>query len=257
MNVTSTAATGMPLPAPTVLLYNQQGPALVPMTPQEVRADTNASTALKSARTTINWIAKHLGEAPFATPTNPVRIALQPNYNNAYWDGDKKLLTLGGGDGTKYKAFTSLDTVAHELIHARQSPTVGYSGESGAVTESVADLVAEVIDGGDWRLAADVFQGGFRDLATPKVSHRSMLQENPGIHALAGLSSLAGVRSAKVVGGTAMAQLWWNTAKALGDRPSLELLAQGTINSALKYWGAGTREAQAVRDAWVSVGVIS
>lgn len=74
------------------------------------------------------------------------------NYNNAYWDG--QYLVYGDGDGIDYRSFSAgVDVVAHELTHAVSDFAVSpdgngliYSGESGALSESLSDVFGTLIE---------------------------------------------------------------------------------------------------------------
>lgn len=108
------------------------------------------------------------------------------NWNNASWSPSQQLVKIGDGDGTTYSPFSTLDMVAHEWTHAVTEHTAGliYSGESGAINESMSDVFAALIDG-DWlhgednwlaasapagRNLADPTNGGQYDPANPIVS---------------------------------------------------------------------------------------
>lgn len=91
-------------------------------------------------------------------------------YGNAYWDGRAVFLGQGyaGAD----------DVVAHELTHGVIERTSGllYWDQSGAINESLADIVGEIVDHRfatagdsptDWRLGEDLPGGSLRNLADP------------------------------------------------------------------------------------------
>jgi Zn-dependent metalloprotease len=63
------------------------------------------------------------------------------NYDNAFWNG----LCMTYGDGyTSFDILTSLDVAAHEIGHGvcTYSANLTYSGESGALNESLSDIWA-------------------------------------------------------------------------------------------------------------------
>lgn len=68
------------------------------------------------------------------------------DYNNAAWTGD--YVKFGDGDGTKFSPLVSLDIVAHELTHGaiQYTANLTYSGESGALNESMADVFGALAD---------------------------------------------------------------------------------------------------------------
>ncbi|MGE5653018.1 MAG: M4 family metallopeptidase, partial [Bacillota bacterium] len=86
------------------------------------------------------------------------------NYNNAFYNGQK--IALGNGDGSRWRNFAnSLDIVAHEISHGVVEKLAGlvYSGQSGALNESYADVfgfTAEYFkqpDAWDWKMGEDAF----------------------------------------------------------------------------------------------------
>ncbi|MGF3948647.1 M4 family metallopeptidase, partial [Staphylococcus aureus] len=63
------------------------------------------------------------------------------DYQNAFWNGEQ--MVFGDGDGVVFGRFTaSLDVIGHELTHGVTEHTAGlvYSGQSGALNESVSDV---------------------------------------------------------------------------------------------------------------------
>ncbi|MDP3878774.1 MAG: DUF4332 domain-containing protein [Dehalococcoidales bacterium] len=150
------------------------------------------------------------------------------NWNNASWSPSQQLVKIGNGDGVTYGPFCTLDMVAHEWTHAVTEHTAGliYSGESGALNESMSDVFAALIDGDwlhgedNWLLAsapagrnmADPTNGGQYDPADPITSvlagHQpdhmddkyTGLQDNGGVHINSGITNKAAYLIA--VGGT-------------------------------------------------------
>ncbi|WMW22876.1 M4 family metallopeptidase [Methanolobus mangrovi] len=103
------------------------------------------------------------------------------NWNNASWNGS--YVKIGNGDGIKYDPLCALDIIAHEWTHAVTEYTANlvYSGESGALNESMSDVFAALIAGNwifgedAWLLASapgsrnmeDPTNGGLYDPANP------------------------------------------------------------------------------------------
>ncbi|HEY90566.1 MAG TPA: M4 family metallopeptidase, partial [Dehalococcoidia bacterium] len=94
------------------------------------------------------------------------------NWNNASWSPSQQQVKIGDGDGTTYDAFCTIDIIAHEWTHAVTEHTAGliYYGESGALNESMSDVLAALIDG-DWLQGEDNWLGATapagRNLADP------------------------------------------------------------------------------------------
>jgi Zn-dependent metalloprotease len=91
-------------------------------------------------------------------------------YANAFWNGQQMFYGSGwaGAD----------DIVGHEMTHGfiDQYSRLFYWGQSGAINESMADVIGEIVDHrhpsagdavDDWRLGEDSPYGALRDLAAP------------------------------------------------------------------------------------------
>jgi len=94
-------------------------------------------------------------------------------FANAFWDGTQMFYgdTYAGAD----------DVVGHEMTHGiiDQNSQLFYWFQSGAINESIADIMGEIVDHrnpsagdtpGDWRLGEDLPIGAIRDLQTPSAS---------------------------------------------------------------------------------------
>lgn len=91
--------------------------------------------------------------------------------NNAYWTGSQ--LVFGDGDGSvSGPTGTDLDTTVHEVTHAvtDQESALTYSGESGALNESMSDILATVCE--SWTRGWSMDEEAFRmseDIETPNI----------------------------------------------------------------------------------------
>ncbi|WP_338848324.1 M4 family metallopeptidase [Massilia sp. W12] len=74
------------------------------------------------------------------------RVHYSTRYNNAFWNGS--YMTYGDGDGTTFGPLTSLDIAGHEMTHGITERTAGlvYSGESGALNESMSDVFGALVE---------------------------------------------------------------------------------------------------------------
>jgi bacillolysin/thermolysin len=81
-------------------------------------------------------------------------------YQNAFWDGAEMVY----GDG-----FAVNDVTAHELTHAVTQATADleYSGQSGALNESISDMAGWDVDPGDSTMGEDLPIGAIRDMENP------------------------------------------------------------------------------------------
>ncbi|MUT65034.1 M4 family metallopeptidase [Paenibacillus sp. NEAU-GSW1] len=98
----------------------------------------------------------------------------EPIPNNAYWYGLEDgtgFMFYGIGTGTETGGMNclacGLDIVAHELTHGvtQNTANLEYQNQSGALNESMSDIMAAVIDG-NWTIAEDTGKI-IRDMANP------------------------------------------------------------------------------------------
>lgn len=82
-----------------------------------------------------------------------IRINTHLNMANAFWDGDKREVSLGDGDVTQEPAgdflpFSDLSTLAHEISHGftEQQSNLIYSGQSGGLNESFSDMADQAAE---------------------------------------------------------------------------------------------------------------
>jgi len=143
----------------------------------DAQSDRQAFEAHWGAEITYDFLLNRFGR----TSIDNKGLALESyvhygsNYNNAFWDGER--MTYGDGDGTRYKPFTSLDVIAHEIAHGLTTYTANldYQNESGALNEGFSDIFAIAIDFWANPLNANYQIGeqikvdgsGFRNIAIP------------------------------------------------------------------------------------------
>ncbi len=74
------------------------------------------------------------------------KVHYSSNYNNAFWNGS--YMTYGDGNGTTFSPLTTLDICGHEMTHGVTERTASliYSGESGALNESVSDVFGAMVE---------------------------------------------------------------------------------------------------------------
>jgi Zn-dependent metalloprotease len=123
----------------------------------------------------------------FITPVIALNVHYGKSYNNAVWDPDDEQAFFGDGDGVEFSPLVSQDVVGHELTHGviQYTANLTYSGESGALNESWADvfgcMVERYIQGensGTWLLGEDVYTPAVaRDASRYMKAIRNM--ENP------------------------------------------------------------------------------
>lgn len=206
-------------------------------------------------------------------------------YANAFWDGTQ--LVFGDGDGEIFDRMTKpIDVLAHELTHAVTQHTADlvYSGQSGALNESMSDVFAACVkqrvlgqtaDQADWLIGAGLFLPGvnaraLRDMAAPGTAyddpvlgrdpqpgHMSdyidTVDDNGGVHLNSGIPNRAFHLAATAIGGHAWegaGQIWYAalTGDQVTSRSDFAAFAAATV-------AAAGDDADAVTAAWEGVGV--
>ena len=215
------------------------------------------------------------------------------DYENAFWNGSR--MVLGDGDGIIFRPFTgSLTVIAHELFHGltQFSNPLRYSGQAGALNESISDVFAALTEQhylqqdaatASWLIGADLFtdsvQGNaLRSLKAPGTAYADdRLGEDPqpatmaeylettaddgGVHINSGIANHAFYRVAVQLGGFAWERAGkiWYDAVVTGDLPAdcdFARFAGTTTATADALFGPDSAETAAVRQAWVDVGVL-
>ncbi|MCW2956728.1 MAG: flagellar biosynthesis protein FlgM [Thermoleophilia bacterium] len=186
--------------------------------------------------------------------------------SNAYWDGDGMYVGDGGIEGgQKFGHFgKALDLLAHEIGHAvlESEVKMGFNGQEGALHESFGDVIGSLLDTDDWKFGEDTFLGnskpGFRDMENP-TNFKNMKDVTPNAkpHDLADIPNLAAVKVAKEIGRESMGKIWYEGFTShLPDNAKFSEAARATVTAAEQLFGAGSKQASAVNDAWTSVGVL-
>jgi len=210
------------------------------------------------------------------------------DYDNAFWDG--RQLVFGDGDGRVFERFTKpVDVLAHEFTHGVTQHTSGfdYSGQSGALNESMSDVFAaclkqrlldQTADQADWLIGEGIFLPTVRGRALrsmyepgtayddpvlgrdPQVGsmddYVQTTEDNGGVHLNSGIPNRAFHLAAVAIGGRSWevpGRIWY-AALTSGIGPSTGFVdfAAATLEAA----GAVSGEARAaVASAWAGVGV--
>lgn len=109
-------------------------------------------------------------------------------WNNAAWNG--KQMMYGDGDGIKYNSLAGgLDVAGHEMTHGviEHSADLVYQGESGAINESLADVLGNFAEmyatsEVEWELGEDITtpnipgDGGLRSMSNPASKKTSITE---------------------------------------------------------------------------------
>lgn len=123
--------------------------------------------------TGVPGMPKALAQTVRLCPTGTPVPSVCPGYQNAFWNGSQMYYGEGyaGAD----------DVVGHEMTHGvtERTSSLFYWGQSGAINESISDIMGEIVDqrhgvesDADWALGEDVpgyAPGGLRNLKDPTL----------------------------------------------------------------------------------------
>ena len=213
------------------------------------------------------------------------------DYDNAFWDGDQ--MVFGDGDGVVFGRFTaSLDVIGHELAHGVTQYTSGlvYRGQPGALNEHVSDVFGVLVvqrergqraDEADWLVGADLLLPGVDGVALRSMRDPGTAYDDPrlgrdpqpahmddfvvtaadygGVHINSGIPNRAFVLAATAIGGFAWeraGRIWVDTITGnIAADCDFATFAGLTERAAASRFGDGSREHEAVVEAWRAVGV--
>lgn len=213
------------------------------------------------------------------------------NYNNAFWNGYKMI--YGDGDGSDFTFLSGdLDVVAHEMTHGvtSNSANLAYENQSGALNESMSDVLGvlvqtydkyNVANGGqwtfnsaDWVVGDEVYTPGvagdaLRSLANPTLydqpAHMNNYQNLPntqngdwgGVHINSGIPNKAAYSLAQNIGCEKTARIYYRALTVyFNSTTNFSQARLGLIQAATDLYGTNSTEAQAVSNAFTSVGIL-
>lgn len=222
------------------------------------------------------------------------RVHYGDDYNNAYWSGF--YMTYGDGDGSSFSPLVSIDVGAHEFTHGvtQFEANLTYSGESGALNESMSDIFAALVEfytygeSADWLIGEDCYTPGIEGDALRYMNdtHRAAnwgytadddpdhyserytgSEDNGGVHINSGISNFAFYLlaeggehhlggSMEGIGRDKAARIYYLAlTEYMTSSTDFAGAREATIAAASELYGADSREANAVAQAWSLVGV--
>jgi Zn-dependent metalloprotease len=205
------------------------------------------------------------------------------NYDNAFWDNVRHMF-FGDGDGQILTQTTAgVDVIGHELTHGviQHEANLTYSGQSGALNESIADVfgiqvkqaaLKQAADESDWLVGADivgpVLKPALRSMKSPGTANRHDQQpadmdhyvRGGDVHVNSGIPNRAFAVIATRLGGyawEAAGKIWYDTLtnSTLSANATFSEFARLTIRSAQHTYGSSSTEALAVKEGWETVKV--
>ncbi len=209
------------------------------------------------------------------------------NYANAYWSGS--YMVYGDGDGSTFSALVTLDICGHEMTHGvtESEANFVYSGESGGLDESMADVFGAMVEravygetSDTWIIGEDAYTPGtagdalryMNDPADDGYSHDyySSSTSTVDVHYSSGVANLAfyllaeggthprgkSTTSVTAIGADAAASIWYRALTTyMTSSTNFSGARTATLSAASDLYGATSAEYTAVGDAWTAVGV--
>jgi hypothetical protein len=212
-------------------------------------------------------------------------VHYEKDYDNAFWDGTQ--LVFGDGDGKIFERFTKpVDVLGHEFTHAvtQYTANLTYSGQSGALNESVSDVFGSCVKqrvlgqdaaAADWLIGEGIFLPSvhgkaLRSMKAPGTAYDDprlgkdpqvgsmadyveTTDDNGGVHLNSGIPNRAFYLAATGIGGTSWdgAGSIWYAALTSGLPADCDFatFAAATVSA------AGDHQ-DTVRSAWQEVGLL-
>lgn len=208
------------------------------------------------------------------------------DYNNAFWDGSQ--MVYGDGDGTTFTYLSGdLDVVGHEMTHGvtERTANLNYSNQSGALNESMSDVLGVLIqtydkygvkDGGDWTFnAADWVVGdavytpntagdALRSLSNPTLydqpdnmsNYYNTSSDNGGVHTNSGIPNKAAYLIAKSIGNAKTAKIYYRAlTQYMTSTTNFSGAKNALVQAATDLYGASSSEVTAVNTGFAGVGI--
>lgn len=210
------------------------------------------------------------------------------SWNNAAWNGVQMM--YGDGDGTTFIPLSAgLDVIGHELTHAvtEHAANLVYQNESGALNESISDIMGVMVEKKSWDIGADIYTpdkpgDALRSLKDPASipnplkpsegypDHYSKrytgTADNGGVHINSSINNKAaylvsdggehyGVKVTGV-GREATEKIYYRAlTKYLTANSDFKMMRQAALQSAEDLYGENSKAVQAVAKAYDAVGV--
>ena len=213
-------------------------------------------------------------------------------YDNAFWDGSQ--MVFGDGDGEVFGRFTaSLSVIGHELAHGvtQFSAGLAYRNQAGALNESVSDVFGALVEQyvrnqtaaeASWLIGEGLFTDkvegqALRSMKAPGTAYDDDVlgkdpqpdsmdsyvrtsADNGGVHINSGIPNRAFYLVADALGGYAWdapGRIWYGTLTggSLPAAATFSVFARATAATAVELFGSGSKEHDAVRQAWDTVKV--
>lgn len=241
-----------------------------------ISAQSNATKTYLYFDTTFDWNSIN-GQGGNITSIVNIVADDGSSLENAFWNG--KAVFYGNG-GENFKPLAgALDVTAHELSHGVIAATANleYYGQSGAISESFADIFACMVDRSDWTIGEDITKesyspsGAMRNMADPhnmgdsskpywQPMHTSEMflgsEDNNGIHLNSGICNYAFYLLASRIGKSNAEKIYFRALSVYLTKTSTFIdLRIAVVQSARDFFGDYSREVYEAEMAFETVGI--
>jgi len=208
---------------------------------------------------------------------------------NAFWDGTNTLYGDGEPGSDLDMPLTYINVISHEMTHAVTEFSSGliYAGESGAMNESISDIMGVSVENHTnpgsvtWRIGEAVSSTGFyfRNMANPNelsmadTYDSNFWDDGAGVHTNSSIGNywfyllVTGETDTNDVGyDYVVDQLGWETAYTIAHTTWVNYLTPSStyldcalfsIEAAEDLYGSCSNEVSQVRNAWAAVNVLT
>lgn len=211
------------------------------------------------------------------------------SYVNAYWDPTGLYMVYGDGDGVSAGSLTTLDIAGHEMTHGvtQYEANLTYSGESGALNESMSDVFGAMVERSVLGLSADTWHIGEQTWTPSTAGDALRYMDDPqddgfsygyyssaiasaDVHYGSGVGNLAfyllsaggthprGTSTTVVtgIGATDAAAIWYLALSSYMTSSTNYAAARvATLAAASALYGSTSTQYTQVGNAWTAVGV--
>jgi len=206
-----------------------------------------------------------------------VAVHLGQSMDNAFFaDGPRPFLAIND-DGREFLSFSRcLDVLAHEVTHGviNTSANLVYQNQSGALNESIADVMAAMVDTADWTVGEHCLRPPrvvVRSLEDPTLGEQpahmddfqqlSVFEDGGGVHINSGIPNRAAFLAAGATSRQLVERVWYRTLTRHLTRESVfDDMARGSLvacDELVALDRATPPECTALAGAWAGVGVLA
>lgn len=245
--------------------------------------DRSSVSALYNAGRTYNFYRSVFGRNSIDDKGMTIYSIIHVTSNgqamdNAYWSGG--VMCYGDGN-TAFKPLAGgFDVAAHEMTHGvtQHTANLTYQDQSGALNESMSDVMAAYVDSANWTIGEQVIKdlvaypsGALRDLSNPHnggnpgdacwqpatmAEFINTTQDHGGVHGNSGIPNNAFYRVATAVGRPAAGAIWYRALTHYLTSSAQFVDARIATEAATKeLYGDPSPQMTAVKNAWDAVQV--